>query len=41
MWEREIDEVIVLPFRWLLTGCRNGQTGTLWSSITGNAESYP
>lgn len=41
MWEREIDEMIVLSFRWILTGYRNGQTGTLWSSIMGNDEFYP
>jgi len=41
MWEREMDDMIVLPLRWILTDCRNGQTGTLWSSIMGNTESYP
>lgn len=35
--EREIDEMIVQAFRWILTGYRNGQTGTLPSSIMGNA----
>lgn len=29
MWEREIDEMVVLPFRSIVTGCGNVQTGTL------------
>lgn len=41
VWERAIDEMVVLLFGWVLTGCRTGQIGTLESSITGNAESCP
>lgn len=41
VWERAIEEMVVLLFRWVLTGCRNEQTGILQSSITGNAESCP